>query len=129
MIGKKARAFRIQPYTPELGETLAKVRTFGLALLKVKPPNSLAEWIQAMSEMTTAVQKAPGIPSAKCYRYKWVVRGFWDFTRKRAGAAPGITWERNHTVPMDIPEVAVVLAIMAMVVAVVLAIGITGPNR
>ena len=129
MIGKKARAFRIQPYTPELGETLAKVRTFGLALLKVKPPNSLAEWIQAMSEMTTAVHKAPGIPSAKCYRYKWVVRGFWDFARKRAGAAPGITWQRHHTVLMEIPEVAVVLAIMAMVVAVVLAVGITGPNR
>ena len=28
VFGKKARAFRIQPYTPELGETLAKVRTF-----------------------------------------------------------------------------------------------------
>ena len=129
VIGKKARAFRIQPYTPELGETLAKVRTFGLALLKVKPPNSLAEWIQAMSEMRTAVRKAPGIPSAKCYRYKWVVRGFWDFTRKRAGAAPGITWQRHHTVLMEIPEVAVVLSIMAMEVSVVLAIGITGPNR
>ena len=112
-----------------MGETLAKVRTFGLALLKVKPPNSLAEWIQAMPEMTSAVHKAPGIPSAKCYRYKWVVRGFWDFARKQAGAAPGITWQRHHTVLMDIPEVAVVLAIMAMVVAVVLAIGITGPNR
>ena len=98
MIGKKARAFRIQPYTPELWETLAKVRTLGLALLKVKPPNSLAEWIQAMSEMTTAVHKAPGIPSAKCYRYKWVVRGFWGFARKQAGAAPGITWQRHHTV-------------------------------
>ena len=134
VIGKKERAFRIQPYTPELGETLAKVRTFGLALLKVKPPNSLAEWIQAMPEMTTAVHKAPGIPSAKCYRYKWVVRGFWDFARRRAGAAPGITWQRHHTVlaimaMVEIPEVSVVLAIMAMVVAVVLAIGITGPNR
>ena len=129
VFGKKARAFRIQPYTPELGETLAKVRTFGLVLLNVKPPNSLAELIQAMSEMTSAVRKAPGIPSAKCYRYKWVVRGFWDFARKQAGAAPGITWQRHHTVLMEIPEVAVVLAIMAMVVAVVLAIGITGPNR
>ena len=103
-IGKQARPFLIQTYTPELGETLAKVRAFGLALLKVKPPNSLAEWSQAMSEMTTAVHKAPGIPSAKCYRYKWVVRGFWDFTRKRAGAAPGITWQRHHTVIMDIPR-------------------------
>ena len=79
-------------------EALAKVMTLGLALLKVKPPNSLAEWIQAMSEMTTAVHKAPGIPSAKCYRYKWVVRGFWDFARKQAGAAPGITWQGHHTV-------------------------------
>ena len=104
VIRKKARAFRIQPYTPELGETLANVRTCGLALLKVKPPNSLAEWIQAMSEMTTAVHKAPGIPSAKCYRYKWVVRGFWDFARKQAGAAPGITWQRHHTVLMEIPR-------------------------
>ena len=34
VFGKKARAFRIQPYTPELGAALAKVRTFGLALLK-----------------------------------------------------------------------------------------------
>ena len=101
VIGKKARAFRIQPYTPELGETLAKVRTFGLALLTVQPPNSLAEWIQAMSEMTTAVHKAPGIPSAKCYRYKWVVRGFWDFARRQAGAAPGLTWQSHHTVPME----------------------------
>ena len=108
MIGKKARAFRIQPYTPELGETLAKVRTFGLALLKVKPPNSLAEWIQAMSGMTTAVRKAPGIPSAKCYRFKWVVRGFWDFTRKQAGAARGITWQGHHTVLMETPEVVVI---------------------
>ena len=83
-----------------------------------------------MSKLTTAVHKAPGIRPAKCYRYKWVVRGFWDFARKRAGAAPGgITWQRHHTVLMEIPEVVVVLAIMAMVVAVVLAIGITGPNR
>ena len=104
VLGRTARAFRIQPYTPELGETLAKVRTFGLALLTVQPPNSLAEWIQAMSEMTTAVPKAPGIPSAKCYRYKWVVRGFWDFTRRQAGAAPGITWLGHHTVRMEIPE-------------------------
>ena len=95
---------------------------FGIGTPKVKPPNSLAEWIQAMPEMTTAVPKAPGIPSAKCYRYTWVVRGFWDFARKRAGAAPGITWQRHHTVLMEIPEVAVVLAMMAMVVAVVLAI-------
>ena len=98
VFGKKARAFRIQPYTPELGETLAKVRTFGLARLQVKPPNSLAEWVQGMPEMTRAVQQAPGIPSAKCYRYKWVVRGLWDFARKQAGAAPGITWQRHHTV-------------------------------
>ena len=100
-MGKQARAFRIQTYTPELGETLAKVRAFGLALLKVKPPNSLAEWSQAMLEMTTAVPKAPGIPSPKCYRYKWVVRGFWDFARRQAGAAPGITWQSHHTVPME----------------------------
>ena len=69
------------------GATLAKVRTFGLALLKVKAPNSLAEWMQAMPEMTTAVPKAPGIPSTQCYRYKWVVRGFWDFTRQQAGGS------------------------------------------
>ena len=100
-IGKQARAFQIQTYTEKLGETLAKVRAFGLALLKVKPPNSLAEWSQAMSEMTTAVPKAPGLPSPRCYRYKWVVRGFWDFARKQAGAAPGITWESHHTVPME----------------------------
>ena len=74
------------------GDTLAKVRTLGLALLKVKAHNSLAEWMQAMAEMATAVPKAPGIPSTQCYRYKWVVRGFWDFTRQQAGAAPGITW-------------------------------------
>ena len=103
-IGKQARAFRIQTYTPELGETLAKVRAFGLALLKVKPPNSLAEWSQAMSEMTTAVHKAPGIPSPRCYRYKWVVRGFWDFARRQAGAAPGITWRSHHTVRMEISD-------------------------
>ena len=128
-MGKQARAFRIQPYTPELGETLAKVRTFGLALLTVQPPNSLAEWIQAMSEMTTAVPKAPGIPSAKCYRYKWVVRGFWDFTRKRAGAAPGITWQRHHKVLMDIPESSGSASNTGNGVAVVLAVGIAGPNR
>ena len=104
VIGKQARAFRIQPYTPELGETLAKVRTFGLALLKVKPPNSLAEWMQAMSGMTIAVHKAPGIPSAQCYRYKWVARGFWDFTRQQAGAAPGITWQGHHTVLRGSPR-------------------------
>ena len=86
------------------GGALAKVRTLGLALLKVKPPNSLAEWIQAMSEMTTAVPKAPGIPSAKCYRYKWVVRGFRDFTRQQAGAAPGITWQGHHTVLRGSPR-------------------------
>ena len=57
-----------------------------------------------MSEMTSAVHKAPGIPSAKCYSYKWVVRGFWDFARKQARAAPGITWQRHHTVPMEIPR-------------------------
>ena len=79
--------------------------------------------------MTTAVPKAPGIPSAKCYRYKWVVRGFCDFTRKRAGAAPGITWQRHHTVRIELPEVAVVLAIMALVAAVVFAFGSTGSNR
>ena len=96
VFGKKARAFRIQPYTPELGETLAKVMNFRLALLTVKPPNSLAEWIQAMSEMTTAVPKAPGIPSAKCYRYKWVVRGFWDFARK---AGRGSSWHHLAEAP------------------------------
>ena len=104
VLGKLARAFRIQPYTPELGATLAKVRTFGLALLKVKAPNSLTEWMQAMPEMTTAVPKAPGIPSTQCYRYKWVVRGFWDFTRQQAGAAPGITWQGHHTVLRGSPS-------------------------
>ena len=58
----KERAFQIQPYTPELGKTLAQVRTFGLALLRVQPPNSLEQWIEAMSAMRSAVAKAPASP-------------------------------------------------------------------
>ena len=71
-----------------------------------------------MSGMRSAVSKAPGIYSTRSYRYKWVVRGYWDFLLRRAGAAPGITWEEHHTVRMAILDVAVVRTIMLMVVAV-----------
>ena len=102
VLGKDPRAFLIQPYTPELERALAKVRAFGLALVKVKPPNSLEEWSRAMSDMTSAVRSAPGIPKTTCYRYKWVVRAFWDYSRKRSGAKPGITWGVDAMVLMGI---------------------------
>ena len=99
VFGKNPRAFLIQPYSAELEEILKKVRAFGLALRKAEPPKSLEEWSSAMSEMTSVIQKAPGIPKSTCYRYKWVVRGYWDYLRVSAGMPPGIAFSKETTAP------------------------------
>ena len=98
VFGKKPRAFLIKPYSMVVEKIILKVRTFGLALLKTKAPKSLEDWNSAMSAMTSAVQNAPGIPNTMCYRYKWVVRGYWDYLRQSAGMAPGISWSEHATV-------------------------------
>ena len=98
VFGKTPRAFLIQPYSQAIEKKLKGVRDFGLELLKVVPPNSLEEWQGAMSNMTKAIRKAPGLPKPTCYRYKWVVRGFWDYKRRLAGLEPGIAFGANATV-------------------------------
>ena len=99
VLGKQQRAFLIQPYSSDIEKDMTQLRAFGLALLKGKPPNSLAEWSLAMTAMTSSVSSAPGIPTSTCYRYKWVTRGFWDYRRRLAGSMPGIMWSKNATVP------------------------------
>lgn len=98
VFGKHPRAFLIQPYSENVEAILLKVRTFGEALLKVEPPASLEECSAAMSSMTSAANSAPGIPTSTCYRYKWVVRGYWDFLRRSAGMSLGITYSEHATV-------------------------------
>lgn len=98
VFGKQERVFRILPFSDQLKNTLRKVRLFGEALLQVEPPKSLEEWSRAMTHMTSIIKTAPGIPKSTCYRYKWVVRGFWDYQRRVAGISPGITYVANATV-------------------------------
>ena len=98
VFGKKPRAFLIKPYSMVLEKILLKVRTFGLALLKIKAPKSLKDWKSGMSAMTSVVKNAPGIPNTMCYRYKWVVRGYWDYLRRSVGMAPGISWTKHAKV-------------------------------
>ena len=31
-------------------------------------------------------------PNSRCYRYKWVIRGFWDFQLRQQGIPPGISY-------------------------------------
>ena len=98
VFGKGQEEFLIQPYSHQIELLLKQVREFGLALLKAKPPTSLEEWTEAMSEMTQVIKRAPGIPKPTSYRYKWVVRGFWDYQRHVAGIEPGITFPKDSTV-------------------------------
>ena len=98
VFGKKPRAFLIQPYSADLEQSLLKTRTFGSALLDSKVPTTLEGWCSAMSVMTSAAKNAPGIPNIKCYRYKWIVRGYWDYLRRSAGMPLGISWSKHATV-------------------------------
>ena len=98
VFGKERRRFMIQPYSAELEQILLKVRAFGQCLLKAEPPTSLEQWSQAMLDMTSAIKTAPGIPKSTCYRYKWIVRGFWDYRRQAVGIEPGITFSKHATV-------------------------------
>ena len=34
----------------------------------------------------------PGSPNSGCYRYKWVIRGFWDFQVRQQGIPRGISY-------------------------------------
>ena len=94
-------AFLIQPYSMSLEKTVLKLRTFGLALIKAKAPKSLEDWKSAMSAMTSSVLNAPGIPTTRCYRYKWVMRGYLDYVRRSVGIPPGISWKEHATVIME----------------------------
>ena len=66
-IGKKRRAFLIQPYSAQLERMLQKTRAFGQALMRAEPPKTLEGWSEAMSEMTSVARNAPGILKSTCY--------------------------------------------------------------
>ena len=68
-----------------------KIMSFGEALLKAKPPKYSKEWSVAMNSMRKRFKSSPGIPNSRCYRYKWVIRGFWDFQLRRQGIPLGIS--------------------------------------
>ena len=99
VFGKGSRGFLIQPYSQKLEGILMKVRAFGQALCEAKVPKSLEEWHMAMTEMTSVIRTAPGIPNRRCYRYKWIVRGYSDYRRRSAGMQPGITCSKKSTAP------------------------------
>lgn len=98
VFGKQKRSFVVQSYSTTIQRTLIKLQRFGQALLGSKPPKSLKEWAKAMEDLRANVRNAPGIPNSTCYRYSWVVRGFWDFQLRQAKIPPGISFTRSATV-------------------------------
>ena len=82
------------PYAKAIQRTLMKVRRFGEALLEVEPPNSFEGWSMAMKSMQKRMKNAVGIPHPRCYRYKWVIRSFWDFRLRQQGIPPGISYSK-----------------------------------
>jgi hypothetical protein len=77
-------------YSTTIQQTRIKVRSFGEALLKAKPPNYLEEWSMAINSMQKKLKSSPGIPNSRCYCYKWVIRGFWDSQLPQQGIPPGM---------------------------------------
>ena len=51
VFGKQPRTFVIMPYSRTIQPTLTKVKNWGEALLKVKPPRYLKDWSVAMNSM------------------------------------------------------------------------------
>ena len=99
VFGKQQRSFLIMPYSTATQRTLMKVRSFGDALLEVEPLKSLEDWSKAMTAMQKRIKNAPGIPNSRCYSYKWVTRGFWDFRLRQQGIPPGISYSKASKAP------------------------------
>lgn len=97
-LNKDKRYFQVAAYSPLIEQKLIQVMKFGEALLEIHSPKCLKSWCQGMQDMHKKVRKAPGIPNATSYRYKWVVRGFWDFQLRRAGFPLGLPYEPDATV-------------------------------
>ena len=77
-------------YSTTIEQTLMKVRSCGEALLKAKPPKHLKELSMAMNSMQKKFKSSPGIPNSRCYHYKWIMHGFWDFQLGQQGIPLGI---------------------------------------
>ena len=75
-----------------------KVRSCGEALLEVEPPKYLEELSVAMNSM----QKRFKSPSSRCYRYKWVTRGFCDFQLRQQGTPIGISYSETSKASVGI---------------------------
>ena len=93
VFGKQQRTVVIMPYSTTIQQTLMKIRSFGEAM--VQPPKYLKERYAAMTSMRKRLKRSPGIPNSRCYRYKWVIRGFWDFHLRRQGIRPGISYSKT----------------------------------
>ena len=97
VFGQQQRTFVIMPYSTSIQQTLMKIRSFGEALRRVQPPKYLKEWSAAVHSMRKRFKSSPGIPNPRCYRYKWVIRGFWDLQLRRQGIVLGISYSNTCT--------------------------------
>ena len=114
LLNKEKRPFLVEPYSQSIEDALLSLQKFGTALLNIGAPNSLEKWTESMQALTQQVRAAPGLTDSKSYRYKWVVRGFWDFKLREAGTPIGISYEAIATVPQQHTIHTVALFLLAL---------------
>ena len=102
VFGKRQRTFVIMPYSTAIQQTLMKVSSFGEALLEVNQPKCLKERSVAANSSRKRFKSSPGIPNARRYRSKRVIRGFRDFQLQQPCVPLGISYSKTYNASVGI---------------------------